>query len=219
MPRRRRVAIVVCLVLVAVALAAFLLVPYQRTSTARPADAYAGEIPQFASAIDADGDGVDDQADILQSALSYVATQPKHESRYYAGGYPDDGYGVCTDVVAFACKGAGYDLMELVATDVAANPEAYAIEAPDPAIDFRRVKNLRVYFPRNAETLTNDLSEVDAWQGGDIVIFEDHVGVVSDRRNERGVPYVIHHDGPFQTAFEQDILESRSDLVGHYRMP
>lgn len=219
MTRGGRIAVVVCLALAAVALALVVLVPYQRASPTRPADAYAGEIPQLTSPLDADGDGVDDQADILQSALSYVATQPKYESRYYAGGYPDDGYGVCTDVVAFACKDAGYDLMQLVASDIARAPEAYAIEAPDPAIDFRRVKNLRVYFPRNAETLTNDLSEVDAWQGGDIVIFEDHVGVVSDRRNERGVPYVIHHDGPFQTAFEQDILESRSDLVGHYRMP
>ncbi len=219
MTRRGRIAIVVCLALAAAAPALFVLVPYQRTSAARPTDAYAGEIPQLTSPLDADGDGIDDQTDILQGALGYVATQPKYESRYYADGYPDDGYGVCTDVVAFACKGAGYDLMELVAADVAANPEAYAIEAPDPAIDFRRVKNLRVYFPRNAETLTNDLSDVEAWQGGDIVVFEDHIGVVSDRRNARGVPYVIHHDGPFQTAFEQDILESRGDLVGHYRIP
>lgn len=219
MTRRGRIAVVVCLVLAAVVLALVVLVPYQGTSPARPAGAYAGEIPQLTSLLDADGDGVDDQTDILQGALAYVATQPKYESRYYAGGYPDDGYGVCTDVVAFACKDAGYDLMQLVASDIARAPEAYGIETPDPAIDFRRVKNLRVYFPRNAETLTNDLSEVEAWQGGDIVVFEDHIGVVSDRRNERGVPFVIHHDGPFQAAFEQDILESRDDLVGHYRMP
>ena len=201
------------------ALIASTLFPYQRTSTARPADAYAGEIPQLVSPLDADGDGVDDQTDILLGALEYVSTQPKYESRYYAGGYPDDGYGVCTDVVAFACKGAGFDLMELVTADIAAAPDAYCIEQPDPAIDFRRVRNLRVFFPRNAATLTNDLSAIEEWQGGDIVVFEDHIGVVSNRRNERGVPYVIHHDGIFQTAYEQDILESRSDLVGHYRMP
>ena len=56
------------------------------------------------------------------------------------------------------------------------------------------------------------------WQGGDIVIFENHIGIVSDMRNKRGVPYVIHHSGPFQAAYEEDILESRGDIVGHYRV-
>lgn len=217
--KRGKIALAVVAMGVAAALAALCLVPYQRTSSVRPADAYEAEIARVTSPLDADGDGLDDQTDILQGALGYVATQPKYESRYYAGGYPDDGFGVCTDVVAFACKDAGYDLKWLVADDIAAAPEAYAIEEPDPAIDFRRVRNLRVFFPRIAKTLTSDLSAVEEWQGGDIVVFEDHIGVVSERRNARGVPYVIHHNGPFQTAYEQDILESRDDLVGHYRMP
>lgn len=54
--------------------------------------------------MDADGDGVDDQTDVLDNALAYVDTRPKYKSRYYQTGYPDDGYGVCTDVVAFALK-------------------------------------------------------------------------------------------------------------------
>ena len=33
-----------------------------------------------------------------------------------------------------------------------------------------------------------------------------------------GVPYVIHHDSPWQLAYEQDILEKRNDIVGHYRI-
>ena len=45
-----------------------------------------------------------------------------------------------------------------------------------------------------------------------------HIGVVSDRRNKNGVPYVIHHNAPWQTAYEQDILEKRTDIVGHYRI-
>ena len=45
-----------------------------------------------------------------------------------------------------------------------------------------------------------------------------HIGVVSDRRNRNGVPYVIHHNDPWQTAYEQDILEERTDIVGHYRI-
>ena len=60
--------------------------------------------------------------------------------------------------------------------------------------------------------------DVEQWQGGDIVIFEKHIGIVSDRRNWDGVPYVIHHNDPWQTAYEQDILEKRTDIVGHYRI-
>lgn len=54
---------------------------------------------------------------------------------------------------------------------------------------------------------------MEQWQGGDIVIFEKHIGIVSDRRNWDGVPYVIHHNDPWQTAYEQDILEKRTDIV------
>lgn len=170
------------------------------------------------STVDKDGDGIDDQTDILQSARNYIATKPIYESRYYAGGYPDDGYGVCTDVVAFSLRDAGYDLRDLVAEDVKNNLQAYAIEVPDANIDYRRVRNLKVYFDRYAVVLTTDLSQIGQWQGGDIVVFSDHIGIVSDVRNRHGIPYVIHHSSRFQTAYEQDILEKRDDIIGHYRI-
>jgi len=83
---------------------------------------------------------------------------------------------------------------------------------------FFGVRNLKVFFARNAIPLTTDVSDVEQWQGGDIVIFEKHIGIVSDRRNWDGVPYVIHHNDLWQTAYEQDILEKRTDIVGHYRI-
>ena len=175
-------------------------------------------IADFHSTVDKDGDGIDDQTDILQGALQYVSGRPKYKSRYYETGYPDDGYGVCTDVVAQAMKGAGYDLMELVAADIAAHPEDYEVPEPDSRIDFRRVRNLQVYFARTAASLTTDPFAVEEWQGGDIVLFKSHMGIVSDRRNERGVPYVIHHNDPWQKAYEEDILEDRDDITGHYRV-
>ena len=191
---------------------------YQHTSSVRPDGTYFGTIPQFHSSMDEDGDGLDDQEDILKDALAYVDTHPKYKSRYYKTGYPDDGYGVCTDVVANAMRAAGYDLMELVAEDIRKHPSDYDISEPDPNIDFRRVRNLKVYFANNAVSLTTDLQKIDEWQGGDIVIFRNHIGIVSDRRNKDGVPYVIHHNDPWQTAYEQDILESRNDIAGHYRV-
>ena len=113
---------------------------------------------------------------------------------------------------------AGYDLMELVDADIAANPQDYDIEEPDPNIDFRRVRNLDVYFTHTAIPLTTDIYDIDQWQGGDIVVFKKHIGIVSDKRNDDGVSYVIHHSNPFQAAYEEDILEKRDDLTAHYRI-
>lgn len=194
------------------------LMRYQHTSAARLPDQYEGQIEQLHSSIDRDQDGIDDQTDILNGAFCYVASQPKYKSKYYQTGYPDDEYGVCTDVVANALKSAGYDLRELVGEDVAQHLFSYSIQEPDSNIDFRRVRNLKVFFARTALSLTTDISDIEEWQGGDIVIFEKHIGIVSDRRNKNGVPYVIHHNDPWQKTYEQDILEERDDIVGHYRM-
>ena len=175
-------------------------------------------IAYYKSSIDKDLDGVDDQSDILNSAREYISTKPKYKSKYYDGGYSNDKYGVCTDVVANALKNAGYDLMVLVNEDIIHNRNEYDIDKVDSNIDFRRVKNLIVYFKRNAISLTNDVYKIGKWQGGDIVIFKNHIGIVSDKRNRNGVSYVIHHYSPYQLSYEEDILENRNDIVGHYRI-
>lgn len=175
-------------------------------------------ITTYQSVRDADGDMVDDQTDILQSAKDYVATKPKYKSKYYAGGYPDDEYGVCTDVVAQALLGAGYDLRYLVDQDIRLHLDDYEIDEADNKIDFRRVKNLKVYFRNTAIALTTDVAEIEEWQGGDIVVFFGHVGIVSDSRNRKGIPFVIHHGHPLQASYEEDILETWGEIVGHYRI-
>ncbi len=177
-------------------------------------------IETYQSTYDYDGDGVDDQTDILLSARAYLATHPSYKSAYYASGYPDDGYGVCTDVVAFALYGAGYNLMELVDADIRAYPEAYDIETPDKNIDFRRVDNLYVYLNRHAEPLTTDRRDLAAWQGGDIVVFQDHIGIVADQRNRNGLPFLIHHYSPLQATYEEDVLGrfNQDYIIGHYRI-
>lgn len=219
MKSKKKIAILTAVLVGIVVLAGGIFASrYQRTSDERLPDRYGTEIAQLQSSEDKDSDGIDDQTDILQGALAYVSTHPKYKSRYYQTGYPDDGYGVCTDVVAYALKNAGYDLMELVAQDIENNPDGYDIDQPDQNIDFRRVRNLKVYFADTAVPLTTELTEPEQWQGGDIVIFESHIGIVSDRRNADGIPYVIHHNDPFQKTYEQDILQSREDIVGHYRI-
>ena len=175
-------------------------------------------IAKYTSKIDYDNDGIDDQTDILNNAITYIKTRPKYKSKYYAGGYSNDKYGVCTDVIAYSLKNAGYDLMELVNEDIINNREKYDIDKIDKNIDFRRVANLKIYFHNNAINLTTDINEINEWQGGDIVIFKKHIGIISNKRNEKGIPLVIHHSNPLQIFYEEDILTKRNDIIGHYRI-
>ena len=112
-------------------------------------------------------------------------------------------------------KGAGYDLRELVDADIKMNKRLYQVDVVDKNIDFRRVNNLRIFFERNAKSLTTDLTDVKEWQGGDIIVFKTHIGVVSDKRNLKGIPFIIHNGGIF---YEEDVLEYRTDIVGYFRM-
>lgn len=177
-------------------------------------------IKTYISNIDKDNDGVDDQTDILNNVKKYIETKPKYQSKYYNTGYPNDEYGVCTDVVGFGLKDAGYNLMELVNEDIINNEEKYNIEVIDKNIDFRRVRNLNVYFKNNNITLTTDLSKIEEWQGGDIIVFKDHIGIISDKRNKRGIPFLIHHANPMQVNYEEDVLElyDKDYIIGHYRV-
>lgn len=80
--------------------------------------------------------------------------------------------------------------------------------------------NLKVYFDRTQISLTTDLTQIDKWQPGDIVIFgTSHIGIISDKRNEKGISYLLHNGG--QPIREEDILEAynlHEPISGHYRM-
>lgn len=166
---------------------------------------------------DKDQDGVDDQSDILSSTFKYLEKRPKYKSNYYTTGYPNDGYGVCTDVVAYGLFGAGYDLQELVNQDILKNPDDYQIDVIDKNIDFRRVRNLDIYFKHTAISLTTDLNKIEEWQGGDIVVFHEHIGIISNHRNSKGIPFLLHHAHPCQLFYEEDVL-SKYEILGHYRI-
>ena len=176
-------------------------------------------IPEVHSAVDADGDGLEDYADLVQGARDYIATDPHYESKYYAGGYPDDGLGVCTDVIWQAFRAAGYELKDLVDADITENRDAYPhIETQDSNIDFRRVSTLNVFFSRYAESLPVRFDDPADWQPGDIVIFGDceHIAICSDKRDRDGIPWIIHHGNPIDDAVErQDIY--RHEVTRHYR--
>jgi uncharacterized protein YijF (DUF1287 family) len=173
-------------------------------------------IPVILSGHDGDNDGIDDSMDIMLGARSYIETKPIYKSVYYAGGYPNDGHGVCTDVIWQGLAAAGYDLKSMLDADVAANKELYGIETPDPNIDFRRVTNLLVFFERHGQSLPTDFSDPAAWQPGDIVVFPGHIGICSDRRNKDGIPFLIHHGNRIVGAVEKDQM-ARYEIIGHFR--
>ena len=174
------------------------------------------DIETIKSDTDYDGDGVDDYTDIMLSARAYMLTKPTYTPDYFAGGYPPKGKGVCTDLVVEVFRGAGYYLKDLVDEDISNNRAAYTtIETPDPNIDYRRVKNLKIFFDRNATVLTTDTNKIAELQPGDIVIFSKmHIAIISDKRNKDGKPFIIHHGS--DPAMEEDHLMA-AEIAGHYR--
>ena len=172
-------------------------------------------IEDYVSKIDKDQDGIDDQTDILKNAKKYVNSKPKYKSKYYESGYPNDEYGVCTDVIAYALKNSGYDLMELINQDMIQNKNDYHTETIDKNIDFRRVKNIKIYLDKYTIPLTTNLNKINEWQAGDIVVFENNIAIVSDKRNKKGIPYIIHHSK--RPLYEEDAI-SLYKIVGHYRI-
>ena len=185
-----------------------------------PAKTYTAEhfnVETVKSSVDFDGDGIDDYTDIMLGARVDAKNHPTYDGTYYEGGYPPEDIGVCTDVVWRAFKNAGYCLKDMVDEDIAERVEEYPrVDKADPNIDFRRVKNLRVYFEKYAISLTTDINQIEEWQAGDIVIFgaDKHIGIVSDKRNKDGQSYIIHNGG--QPNREEDYLK-RAEVTGHYR--
>ena len=215
---KKRIFIIVIFIIISVILVALLYffntIPHKQYSNSD------FNIETYISSVDKDNDGIDNQTDILNNVRTYIAKNPKYKSKYYETGYPDDEYGVCTDVVANGLKDAGYDLKELVNEDIINNKEKYNIEVIDKNIDFRRVRNLDVYLKNNSISLTKDLSQIEEWQGGYIIVFKDHIGIISDKRNKKGIPFLIHHANPIQVNYEEDVLElyGQDYIIGHYRI-
>ena len=112
----------------------------------------------------------------------------------YPNGDPPAGRGACTDVVVRGLRADGLDLQTLVHADMT----------------------------RHWDTLPNMVTPktLSTWEPGDIVCWKmpgggDHTGLVSDRRDLRGIPLVIHNLGGCQ---EQDVLTNWT-IAGHYRYP
>ncbi len=93
-------------------------------------------IEELYSMRDENGNGTDDYHDFVAGARAYVESGPLYQSIYYAGGYPDDDHGVCTDVIWHAFAHAGYTLKDMVDEDIAADPRRMALRRQIPTSIF-----------------------------------------------------------------------------------
>lgn len=162
------------------------------------------------SDIDKDNDRIDDYTDILNGAKEFISTKPKYKSKYYKDGFPTDEYRVCTDIIWYSLKNAGYDFKSLIDEDIKNNKDAYDEDVGDTNIDFRRVRNILVYLNRNTTKLPIDSD----YNPGDIVVYDNHIAIVSDKLNKNNENYILHQH--MYEPYEYNGL-FKKDIIGHFR--
>lgn len=214
--KRKRLYIIISILI----LLAFIAIIALKLFNIIPSKTYTAEdlnIKTIKSSVDFNNNGIDDYTDILNGARKDCLNEPKYDGKYWEGGYPPDNIGVCTDVVWRAFKNAGYSMRDMIDKDIQKRPDDYTyVEERDNNIDFRRVRNLRTFFDKYAQPLTLDLSEIEEWQPGDIVIFRDgkHIGIISDKRLKNGKPLLLHNGGQ---PVREEYYFTRDKLTKHYR--
>jgi len=182
-------------------------------------------VPDESSKVDKNENGISDPIDIVNSARKEAEKKTTYKDAYYVGGYPPDGEGVCTDVIWRGFKSINISIKDLIDKDIKENKAQYkgVNGKPDPNIDFRRVLNQDTFFKKNCIQLTtefkkDDINNLKEWQPGDIIVFiegYEHIAIISDERDDDGIPYVIHNSHP--CASEAKLSWFYNPIHGHYR--
>jgi len=163
------------------------------------------------------------QAEVLKDLQRQIAAKIKYEPGYYSGGDPPPQVGVCTDVVIQSYRAAGINLRQLVDIDIRHNRSVYNVRHPDKNIDYRRVRDLKVFFARQAISLPTNGPKAD-WQAADVVVWSsvssgvpNHIGIITDHLDAKGFPTVVHHTTNTMVS-EMDWLH-KFPIVAHFRWP
>jgi len=166
--------------------------------------------------------------DLVDAARTQIGQTTQYDPSYQALKYPGGDIpfnrGVCTDVIIRALRVAwGIDLQKNVHEDMKQNfsqyPQIWGLKSTDKNIDHRRVPNLMTYFKRMGYELS--LTEnPENYHPGDIVTcivppHLPHIMIVSDRKNSKRTPLVIHNIG--RGAVEEDRLFAFK-LTGQFRL-
>lgn len=171
------------------------------------------------AANDRDGDGLPDGVDLLRGAKKVALNGAAYGSAYrdltYPGGDVPREEGVCTDVIVRALRNAGFDLQELLSEDIEAHPRRYPmVKKADPNIDHRRVRTLLPYFREHFAALRTDPKDTaQPYLPGDVLFLDtlgdaapEHMGIVSDRLGESGLPLVVNNWTDGWRTQEMDLL-------------
>jgi uncharacterized protein YijF (DUF1287 family) len=186
---------------------------------------------------DRDGDGIPDALDVaigakkeLLNAESYTPAAEDYIAMKYPGGDVPRTIGVCTDVIVRAVRNAGWDLQKELHEDIARARRAYPMvtsAAGDPSIDQRRVGTLLPYFQRHWEKHSARLDDPDdPWRPGDVVLLDtfpsragpDHIGIVSDRLDDQGLPLIVNNWTDGTVVAEMDLL-TFVPVLYRFRLP
>jgi uncharacterized protein YijF (DUF1287 family) len=173
------------------------------------------------AARDRDHDGIPDALDVLMGAHKTRLNADAYTEGYVTMTYPMGDVpremGVCTDVIVRALRNAGLDLQAAVHQDIKRAPRAYPMVKGkgSASIDHRRVKTILPWFKRNMDQRSAKLDDPDdPLRPGDIVFMDtfpsktgpDHIGIVSDRIGDDGLPVVINNWTNGTVTAEMDLL-------------
>ncbi len=182
---------------------------------------------------DVDHDGIPDPLDVLIGAKKTVLNADDYTEGYVEMKYPMGDVprtiGVCTDVIVRAVRNAGIDIQQALHDDIRAAPRAYPMikGKGNASIDQRRVGTLLPYFRRHWEAHTPKLDDAaDPLRPGDVIFMDtfpsrsgpDHIGILSDRLDDQGLPLVINNWTNGTTTAEMDLL-TFVPVLQRFRLP
>lgn len=188
------------------------------------------------AAHDRDNDGIPDPLDVLIGGKKEVLNAEKYteEAEDYIGmKYPMGDVprtiGVCTDVIVRAVRNSGLDLQQALHEDILRAKAAYPMVkgTGDASIDQRRVGTLLPYFLRHWERHSAKLDDAsDPLRPGDVILMDtfpsragpDHIGILSDRLDDQGLPLVINNWTDGTVVSEMDLL-TFVPVLYRFRLP
>jgi len=179
----------------------------------------------------------DTQARLVACAEGQVARAVRLSTLYHPISYPwgdvPDRLATSADLVVRCLRDTGLDLQQLIHLDRVAHPTRYPLHLwaknrADTSIDHRRLPNLFAFMKHHVQPLSGltDSPEKRAtflpgdlifWAFGQSSEFPGLVGLVSDRRDETGMPLVVTLLPEDRQMSDHHLLTDWT-IMAHYRI-